>query len=218
MSNQCHPDLGFCTSSCSNATDCNDETIVDPSERTYSVEYNLCEVRCPFNIFHPHSPCYRKSSSNNESSCSIEDFSKSWTRGTRIGYLNSTVPRTQCIDSILVYCAIFAPEDPACKWETIVNIGAVIPKCKQRRPRKGFVGRRASSHIMSLVPNNYYLLRISACNRAGCGSNVSLNIPIKPMPQIIFSEKSQCIVEGRERDSYTVVSKLKTKFSSNVVH
>ena len=24
-----------------------------------------------------------------------------------MGYLNSTVPRVQCIDSILVYCAIF---------------------------------------------------------------------------------------------------------------
>ena len=34
---------------------------------------------------------------------------------------------------------------------------------------------------------------------------MSLDTPIKPMPQIIFSEKSQCIVEGKERDSYTVV-------------
>ena len=40
-------DLGFCTTSCSNATDCIDETVVDQSERICSAEYNMCEVRCP---------------------------------------------------------------------------------------------------------------------------------------------------------------------------
>ena len=57
---------------------------------------------------------------------------------------------------------------------------------------------------LGLDTNGTYVAKISACNRAGCGRAVSVGIPLVPKPQIIISEKHQCIVEGKEKDFYIV--------------
>jgi hypothetical protein len=206
QSNVCHPRLGYCTALCSTVADCHMDPIVQSVSENMCSSDMFCEVRCPFDTLNKLSPCSIMLQKNVSSPpCVIEDFSYSWIRSKKIGYHNSTIPRQSCIRYILIYCSIIAPNDPACKWDSILNIGKQIPKCKQRKPRSEFVGIRANSLITSLEPNHRYFLRISACNSAGCGLNVSIGMPIAPMPQILLSESKQCVVEGKENDTYSVV-------------
>ena len=216
-SNICHPQLGYCTTTCNTVDDCVSETVVQNIDaKTCSLSNNLCEVKCPFDSLNLLSPCaYTLSKNDSSSQCSAKDFGSSWVRGKKLGRVNSTIPSKRCIQYIITYCSIISPNDPACKFDAILHIGKEIPKCKQRKPRVEFIGIRATSLISSLKPNHRYLLKISACNNAGCGLNVSIKYPITPLPRIIFSESKQCVVEGKERDSYSVV--LNSRPSSPVI-
>jgi hypothetical protein len=206
LSGICNSHLGSCTIACTLSHDCKDSDVT-PGEQfctnmTWTGEQSVCTVRCPFN-WGVYSPCNWQNKSS-ESPCKMDDFAGSWTRSQIRGYKNPGVPTAACALYISTYCNIISPSDSACSWRAVRNILHDIPKCKARIPPAKFSGIRATSLISGLDTNGTYVAKISACNRAGCGRAVSVGIPLVPKPQIIISEKHQCIVEGKEKDFYTI--------------
>ena len=207
VSGICNPVIGACTTECTTAEDCSDP-VVPPTERACERvsgmgPRTICTVQCPFKKGVEGSPCtYLPHASN--ASCTLEDFQSSWIRGQRKGYWNEQIPSKACARQILTYCSIIFPSDSACKWITVKNLMHNIPKCQARPSKEAFVGVRATSLVSGLLTNETYKVTISACNRAGCGKSASVGNPLTPRPQIIISEATQCVVEGKETDSYLI--------------